>query len=99
MEQPDLMKRAKDEIKRVLVDPFRNQNPEGEVKLWELLNYNTIEELSFFSNCFSESLRIQPPVAISSMCYLTEDTKIGPYTIRKGDPFIADMHHLHRDPK
>lgn len=33
------------------------------------------------------------------MCCVTEDVKIGKYTLRKNDPFFIDMHHLHRNPK
>jgi cytochrome P450 len=30
---------------------------------------------------------------------MLEDTKISGIVVKKGDPFIIDMHHLHRNPK
>ena len=85
MEQPKLMQKLRDEIKNVIVDPFRKQNPNSEVKICDIIDYESMNELSYFSMCFNESLRIEPPVTYSSFCFMTESVKIGKYNLRAGD--------------
>ena len=46
-----------------------------------------------------ESLRIEPPVIFSSPVCMIEDTKIGPFTVRKGDNIHIDMQRLHQNKK
>ena len=50
--------------------------------------------------CFNESLRIEPPVVISSNLIFSQDTKVlnGKYTIRKDHPMSVCIHDLHHNP-
>ena len=44
-----------------------------------------------------EALRIQAPGIASSPFELSQDTKIGELTIKKGDAFFIDFYALHYD--
>ena len=81
IQQPDIMQKVRAEIKSQIIDPTK----ETTYELPQLLNYDNIFSLSYYANCFSESLRIEPPVMYSSLCTLIETCQIGPYTIKKGD--------------
>jgi cytochrome P450 len=62
------------------------------------LSYDNIYELNYFTNCFSEALRIEPPVIYSSSAMLTEDCYLGKYFIKKGEQFNVNMYALHHNP-
>ncbi len=51
--------------------------------------------MTYFGQCFNESLRIEPPVHFSTAMTLTEDAKIGQYKIKGGDEFIINHWALH----
>jgi len=55
--------------------------------------------MEFYSNCFNESLRIQPPVYFSSSVSMMEDVTVNGYTIQKGDSFSIDMYRLGNNPE
>lgn len=42
-------------------------------------------------------MRIEPPVAFSSLCTVTEDVTIGKYTVKKNYPFSIDIISLHHN--
>ena len=62
-----------------------------------MIDYENLFNLTYYGYCFSESLRIEPPVTYSSVCFLTKDCKIGKYMVKKDEMFIVDMHHLHHN--
>jgi cytochrome P450 len=90
------MKKVRDEIKKVVIEPYLAQNPhEKEVPcLSKILDYDTLNDLTFYSNCFTESMRIEPAVASSSFCQLTETCQIGKYTFKAGQAFTIEMTEL-----
>mmetsp|Transcript_17007 Transcript_17007/g.16233 ORF Transcript_17007/g.16233 Transcript_17007/m.16233 type:complete len:82 (-) Transcript_17007:346-591(-) len=63
-----------------------------------MLNFENIFNLTYYNQCFMESLRIEPPVLYSSHCTVTEDVTVGEFRVQKGDPFTIDMLHLHHNP-
>lgn len=67
--------------------------------LSDALNYENVNELKYYSMCFSESLRILPPVTYSSSSLMTEELNLGKYKIRANQEFLIDIHFLHRNPK
>jgi cytochrome P450 len=53
----------------------------------EGLSYDTVTEFEYLHNCFSESLRIEPPAAVSFGQMTTQDIVIGTrflITLKKG---------------
>jgi len=44
--------------------------------------YDKIQNLDYYSMCFHESLRMEPPLLITSGITVTEDCKVGPYNIK-----------------
>jgi len=77
---------VRDEIKKVVIDPFLAKNPNispKNISLEKVIDYEAIDELQYFTNCFLESLRIEPPVAASTICILTEACQIGKYKMLK----------------
>ncbi len=63
-----------------------------------MINFDNMTNLKYNSNCFMESLRIEPPIQYSTYCCLTEDAQVGEYFFKAGDPFTIDMMHLqHRE--
>lgn len=49
------------------------------------LNVENSQNLSFYSNCFSESMRLQPPVYYSSTVMMNQNVEAAGLKIRKGD--------------
>lgn len=52
-----------------------------------MLNLENVYDMQYYIKCFSESLRMEPPVQSSTAMMLTEDVDICNVRIRKGDPF------------
>jgi len=68
--------------------------PGGSVDNLDILSLIDLEKgslLQVYANCFNESLRMQPPVLISSTVRMSENTTCGPLTIRKGDTIGISM--------
>lgn len=78
IQQPHIMKKARDELNDVILKPFLQQNTDfkGRNVMEAALNYENMWELKYFTSCFLESLRREPPVTVSSACTLTEDLTI-----------------------
>ena len=51
------------------------------------LTYDTVMEFEYLSQCYSESLRREPPAGITFPHTVTQDTTIGGVRIRAGDIF------------
>lgn len=96
MQNPEYMKKVREEIKTNILDPHVKTGGAKTDKLWNILNYDNSNELNFFGYCFNESLRLEPPVHSSSILCFTEDVEVGKYKIRKGDAFGIFMWLLHR---
>lgn len=68
-------------------------------KILDMFNCENLSDLSFYSNCFNESLRMQPPVYYSSSVCMKKDLEAGGVKIRAGDAILINMHLLGRNPK
>ena len=62
----NLMKKVRSEIKDQILT---NQPPN--TNILDVLNYDNTNNLTFFSYCFNESLRMDPPVHFSSFLTFT----------------------------
>ena len=65
----------------------------------EALNFDNVTDLEFYGYCFNESLRMQPPVYISSTVMMMETVECGGLELRKGDAISIDMYRLSNNPK
>ena len=95
--KPEYIQKIRDELKTVIIDPYLKNNSEkvitNEDILYEALNYDNLWDLKYYTSCFSESLRIEPPVPYTSTVMLTEDSKIGNILIKKGECIEIDIKH------
>jgi cytochrome P450 len=83
------MERAHNEIKRVLSS---NKN------LMKDLTYEKTEDLTYLSQCFHESLRIEAPLPMQSSLMFTHDVNIKGHKIDAGEIVYVSMGLLHHDP-
>jgi cytochrome P450 len=67
-------------------------------KIVEMMTLEKITELNYFGSCFYESLRMQPPVPLSSTACMSADVVAGGMSLRKGDAFNVDMYRLCNNP-
>ena len=65
------------ELEEKIVKPYHIENYEETGETWkpsrisDMLTYENITNLDFISNCYNESMRIQPPVYYSSTSAMT----------------------------
>ena len=69
-----------------------------DIDLLNLIDLENGSKLKFFTNCFNEALRIQPPVYFSSSICMGETVQCGPLKIRKDDKISISMYHLCNNP-
>ncbi len=50
-----------------------------------------VQELSYLGMCFNESMRLEPPVPVSSSVKVTEDVKLGGINFKKDDKLQMGM--------
>ena len=62
------------------------------------MDFENTGDLQFYSNCFNESLRMQPPVYYSSASRLTKECKCDYLSIETGAMFSIDMYRLGNNP-
>ena len=66
-----------EELEEKIVKPYHIENYEETGETWkpsrisDMLTYENITNLDFISNCYNESMRIQPPVYYSSTSAMT----------------------------
>lgn len=66
LQNPKYETQILDELNQVIVQPFLSKNPSVKYNICDLYDLEQIQSLEIFSNCFNESIRIQPPVTYSS---------------------------------
>ena len=64
------------------------------MEIIDLLDYDSMGELTYYGYCLKESLRIEPPVTYSSPVVLTEDVDFGKCKIRKNDMIMIGMYRV-----
>ena len=102
---PEYQQNLLDELVSQIVNPHRSQNGDAgrEQKLSDLnvlgmINYENYSDLSLYSNCFNEVLRMMPPVFYSSSVTMSENLTAGNLKIRKGDVMTINMGRLQNLP-
>jgi cytochrome P450 family 6 len=63
------------------------------------LDMDTFDQVNddYLKFCFYESLRIEPPLPISTSCCMTEDVSIGNFNVKAKDLMIININQLHHD--
>lgn len=59
--------------------------------------YEKVQELTYFSYVFNETLRLEPPVIFSGVNKVTEEITIDGLKIAPTDNIIVSLHQLHHD--
>ena len=68
---PEIRAKLLEEIKKKVFIPYVKENKTQDGKSFiDFLNYESSMELNYFTMCFNESLRIEPPVSISGSFFL-----------------------------
>jgi len=76
---------------------LKHFNSDNLKNLAQELDMEKIDELHYLKLCFYESLRIEPPVNISSAFMLTEAQNIAGFNIRAGHMMLANIYQLHHN--
>mmetsp|Transcript_30638 Transcript_30638/g.30113 ORF Transcript_30638/g.30113 Transcript_30638/m.30113 type:complete len:229 (+) Transcript_30638:599-1285(+) len=98
MQQPAMLDKIRAELKEQIILPYQKSHSE-KVEIERMMDFENIFNLKYYTNCFMESMRIEPPVMFSSYDTVTDDTTIGGINVKKGDPFTVDMYFLHHNPE
>lgn len=64
----------------------------------EDLHYDTVMDFEMLQRCFQETLRIEPPITVSTTQRMTKEVTINNITFKKDTEFAISMHSLHHDP-
>lgn len=64
----------------------------------DLINFDNQGDLSYYTYCHNESLRMQPPVFISSTIMMMKDCQCDYLKLKKGDGISIDIGRLHNNP-
>ena len=70
-----------------------------DLDILSLINYENSGDLCLYASCFSESLRMMPPVYYSSSVRMSEDVQCEKLKIRKGDIITIMMDKLGTNPE
>uniref|UniRef100_A0A194ALH3 Putative cytochrome P450 4V2 n=1 Tax=Pinctada fucata TaxID=50426 RepID=A0A194ALH3_PINFU len=83
---PDIQKKVHEEMDSIFGNSDRP------------LTMKDLQEMKYLECCIKEALRIFPPVPFFGRS-LTEDCKIGKYTVPKGSTVVISPASLHKDPR
>lgn len=61
----------------------------------KIFDYEKAVDLSYYTMCFNETLRIEPPVMSGSLVNPLETTTLGKYTFQKGDQIVVGIRTIH----
>ncbi|CDW76725.1 cytochrome p450 [Stylonychia lemnae] len=61
------------------------------------INMEKVDDLLYLKYCFYESMRIEPPVVISSSCQVNKDLNIQGVTIKKDEALIINIYQIHHN--
>ena len=70
-----------------------------DLNVLSLINFENNGDLEMYSNCFNESMRMQPPVYYSSTVRMSETVQCEKLRIRKGDQIGIMIANLSNDPQ
>lgn len=97
MRDQKLLNRVREEFQSVIVRPYKESNNTDTFDWFKGIDYTTMQNLSLYHCCFLESLRIEPPVTVSSANMFSEDVVLanGKLSMKKGDQFYIHNLGLH----
>ncbi|CDW86732.1 cytochrome p450 [Stylonychia lemnae] len=88
----DKQQKMRDELKGQLKNFGGDPND-----LSKELEMDKVEDLIYLKYCFYESMRIEPPVVMSSSCQVNEDMNIQGVKIKKDEMIIINIHQIHHN--
>ena len=68
---PEHEKRILEELDSVVVQPYREEHQGREASICDMYTFDRIQDMDWFSYCFNEAMRMQPPVPVSSLARMT----------------------------
>lgn len=68
-----------------IIEPFNKTHGTTDAKLLDILDLESVNCLKMYTNCFNESLRICPPVAVSSTIKMDANVNCGGCILRKDE--------------
>lgn len=105
---PKYAEKILQELESVIIQPYlKEQVAAGKLQagaivngldLLDLMHFDNSGDLTFYSCCFNESLRMQPPVYFSSSNRVLQECKSDTLSIRRDSMFSIDMHRLGNNP-
>eukprot|EP00351_Strombidinopsis_sp_SopsisLIS2011_P005270 CAMPEP_0116878832 /NCGR_PEP_ID=MMETSP0463-20121206/10587_1 /TAXON_ID=181622 /ORGANISM="Strombidinopsis sp, Strain SopsisLIS2011" /LENGTH=175 /DNA_ID=CAMNT_0004527457 /DNA_START=1007 /DNA_END=1534 /DNA_ORIENTATION=+ len=96
MKKPEYFEKIRKEIDTEIVQPFTGEKNTG---ILDMLDFENVYNLKYYSMCFYESLRIQAPVLNSTTLQLTKTSKCNWLTISENTAITIDMRCLHHNAK
>ena len=76
------------------IDQFVNQSGVGD--LYDVLDLDSLSELTYLQQCFNEALRWEAPLSRSTSMCMSEDVELPTFTMKANTIFVVDMYTLHR---
>ena len=102
VKHPEYQQQLRDELEEKIILPHLSKFKPGQkfdnLDILELITFENASELELFITCFNESLRMQPPVWLSSSCSMSETVQCGKLLLHKDNPFSISIWHLHNNP-
>lgn len=104
IKHPEIRDKILAELDTTLIQPYlnslvnRGKTKDCNVNVLDLINFDNSGDLEYYSNCHSESLRMQPPVFFSSSIMMMRDCQCDYINLRKGDCISFDIFRLHTNP-
>ena len=92
-----VLERLRNEYSKVVA---KHPGTDGKSKceiMKEVLTLDTLHDMDYVTWVVMEGLRWQAPNVSTSWLFMTQDTKVGQVTFKKGDIFNVDMNAIHFD--
>lgn len=62
MQKPDILKKCRDEITKVLIEPYKAAHPGKEFTLSDTMDLDNIHDMKYYNMCLEETMRMETPV-------------------------------------
>jgi len=89
----------KPKLKQKLLDEIMPKLKKASHDFMNELTYEVADDFEYTKMCYNESLRLEPPVALTTGGIMTKDVQLGACLMKKGDSFYISNEMIQRDPK
>ena len=108
IKHPEIKEKILKELDKVIMQPHLNELVKQgkaqpgqtftDLNIQDFINFENQGDLDYYSNCHNESLRMVPPVYLSSSITMMKDCQLDFLNVRKGDICHIHMGKLHNNP-